>query len=82
MRPSTGGRHVSESTWLKLSSNTLNGMMIAAMAATAVSLLFISSGMHEASMTSIVLAMGVIALGFILFKSFDYLRAEGIPVIE
>lgn len=76
------GRYVSEATWLKLSSETLNGMMIAAMLATAASLFFMSSGMHEMAVVPIISVVGVLALGFILFKFSEHFRADGTSLIE
>jgi hypothetical protein len=76
------GRYVPEATWVKLSSETLNGMMVAAMLATAASLFLMSSGMYEEAIVPIVSVVGVMALGFVLFKVFEYLRVEGAPLIE
>lgn len=75
------GRYVSKATWLKLSGETLNGMMVAAMLATATSLFLMSLGMHETAIVPIVSVIGVLALGFALFKIFEYLRVEGTPLI-
>jgi hypothetical protein len=76
------GRYVSESTWIKLGGETLNGMMVAAMLATAASLFLMSSGMYETAIVPIVSVVGVMVLGFVLFKFFEYLRVEGAPLIE
>lgn len=82
MRSSIGeGRYVSEATWLKLSGKTLNGMMVAVMLATAAFLFLMSSGMHETAIVPIVSVVGVLALGFVLFKVFEYLRVEGRQLI-
>jgi multisubunit Na+/H+ antiporter MnhC subunit len=83
MRSSMGRRrYVSESTWLTLSRETLNGMMVAALLATAASFFLISSGMHETAIVPIVSAVGVIAIGFALVTLFDHWRVEGVPLIE
>ena len=74
--------HVSDATWLKLSSETLNGMMVAALLATAASLFLISSGMHETAVIPIVSAVGVMAIGFALVKLFRALRNESAPLID
>lgn len=74
--------HVSDATWLKLSSETLNGMMVAALLATAASLLFISSGMHETAIIPIISAVGVMAIGFALVKLFQALRNESAPLMD
>lgn len=74
--------YVSDTTWLRLSSETLNGMMVAALLATAASLFFISSGMHETAVIPIVSAVGVMAIGFALVKLFRALRNESAPLID
>lgn len=76
------GRHVSEATWLKLSDEILNGMMVATMLATAASLSLMSSGMHETAIVPIVSVVGVLALGFVHVKIFECLRIEGTPLID
>lgn len=75
-------RYVPESAWLNLGSKTLNGMMMAAMLATAASLFLMSSGMHETAIVPIVSVIGIMALGFALFKIFEHFRIEGVPLIE
>ena len=73
--------HVSDATWLKLSSETLNGMMVATLLATAASLFLISSGMHETAVIPIVFAIGMMTIGFALVKLFRALRSESTPPI-
>lgn len=74
-------RHVSDATWLRLSSETLNGMMVAALLATAASLFLISSGMHETAIIPIVSAVGVMTIGFALVKLFEHFRVEDAPLV-
>jgi uncharacterized membrane protein len=57
-------------------------MMVAMMLATAASLFLMSSGMYEEAIVPIVSVVGVVALGFVLFKLFEYGRVEGVPLIE
>lgn len=81
MRSSTGKRrYVSNATWFKLSSRTLNGMMVTALLATAASLFLLSSGMHETAVIPIVSIVGVMAVGFALVKIFEHFRAEDAPL--
>ena len=81
MRSSTGKRrYVSDATWFKLSSETLNGIMVAALLATAASLFLISSGMYETATIPIFSAICVMAIGFALVKVFEHFRAEGAPL--
>ncbi len=81
MRSNTGKRrYVSDATWLKLSSETLNRMMAATLLATTVYLFLISSGMHETAIIPIVSVVGVMAIGFALIKVFEHFRAEGTPL--
>ncbi|MFC6723117.1 hypothetical protein ACFQE1_01660 [Halobium palmae] len=70
---------MSDETWLKLSSETLNGMMVAALLATAVSLFLVSSGMHETAVVPIVSVVGAMAIGFALVEVFEHFRAGGAP---
>ncbi len=73
-------RHVSDATWLKLSSKTLNGMMVAALLATAASFFLISSGMPETATIPIASVIVVMAVGFALVKVFEHFRVEGAPL--
>jgi len=83
MRSSMGdSRYVSETTWLKLRSETLSGMMGAVMFVTAAFLFLTSSGMNETAILLIASVVGVIALGFVLLRVFDHLEVEGVPLIE
>ncbi|WP_231187756.1 hypothetical protein [Haladaptatus sp. DYF46] len=67
---------MSNATWLKLSSETLNGMMVAVLLATTASLFLISSGMHETAIIPIVSIVVVMVIGFALVKAFEYFRVE------
>ncbi|WP_459193096.1 hypothetical protein [Halosimplex sp. J119] len=79
---SAADRRVAPSTWLALNDVTLEIVLSIALLATTVSLTLAASGMEELLVPVALAAMAAIVVGFALSRSFDSLRADGLPVVE